>query len=143
QLAAPQRAVERLPAAQQEALRPLAPRFEPVPSLLPAIPAPPVSVGAPDAGSRLGHDVATPPSTPASAVPPKLNLSLPRGGEVAGRESRGVLQLMPHPPERKSKLGEGIENAARKDCRDAHSDKGLVAAAPLLLGAASGKGCRW
>jgi hypothetical protein len=145
-------AVERLPAAQaQERLRPLAPstaaasRLPPLPaapSLLPAVPPPPL-IGAPDAGARVGRDVATAPSTPASAVPPKLNLSLPRGGEIAGRESRGVLQLMPHPPEKKTKLQEGIENAARKDCRDAHADQGLVAAVPLVLGAARDKGCRW
>ncbi|QPF74258.1 hypothetical protein G8A07_15905 [Roseateles sp. DAIF2] len=124
----------------QQALQPLA--AEPAPSLLPAVPAPSL-LGAPDAGSRVGQDVATPPSTPASAPPPKLNLNLPRSGEVSGRSSRGVLQLIPHPPERKNKLQEGIENAARKDCREAHADKGLVAALPLVLGAASDKGCRW
>ncbi|MFY8117631.1 MAG: hypothetical protein ACOVLH_07485 [Roseateles sp.] len=112
------------------------------PAMLPALPPPPV-IGAPDAGPRLGQDVATPPSAAASAPPPKLNLSLPRGGETSGRESRSVLQLMPHPPERKNKLQQGIEDATRKDCREAHADKGLLAAVPLVLGAGSDKGCRW
>jgi len=114
------------------------------PSALPLVPAPaPPLVGAPDAGSRLGHDVATPPSAAASAPPPRLNLSLPRGGEISSQGGRGLLQMLPHPPERKSKLSEGIENAARKDCREAHSDKGLLAAVPLLLDGARDKGCRW
>lgn len=118
------------------------PRAPAAPALLPAVPPPPL-IGAPDAGPRLGQDVATQPSAAASAPAPKLNLSLPRGGETAGRESRGVLQLMPHPPERKNKLQQGIEDAARKDCREAHADKGLLAAVPLVLGAGSDKGCRW
>lgn len=118
------------------------PKAPAAPALLPAVPPPPV-IGAPDAGARLGQDVATPPSAAASAPPPKLNLSLPRGGEISGRESRGMLQLMPHPPERKNKLQQGIEDAARKDCREAYADKGLLAAVPLALGAASDKGCRW
>ncbi|WP_397532829.1 hypothetical protein [Roseateles sp.] len=114
-------------------------------SALPLLPPPPrlpVAAG-PDAGAQLGHDVATPPSASASAPPAKLNLSLPRAGEVSVRSSRGVLQLLPHPPERKSKLGESIEGAARADCRDAHRDSGLVGAAAIAADALRGKGCRW
>lgn len=119
----------------------------PVPpaSVLPLLPpAPKMSVPAgPQAGSQLGHDVATPPSAAASAPAPKLNLSLPRAGEVSVRSSRGVLQLLPHPPERKGKLGESIEGAARADCREAHRDSGLVGAAAIAADALRGKGCRW
>lgn len=110
--------------------------------LLPPAPRLPVAAG-PDAGAQLGHDVATPPSASASAPPAKLNLSLPRAGEVSVRSSRGVLQLLPHPPERKGKLGESIEGAARADCREAHRDSGLVGAAAIAADALRGKGCRW
>ncbi|MBB4845345.1 hypothetical protein HNP55_003892 [Paucibacter oligotrophus] len=105
-------------------------------------------LGAPDAGSRLGHDVATPPSASASApqAPLQLNLSLPprpRGGELSGRGSRGVLDLMPTPPERKSKLSQEMENAAKQDCRKAYAEGGLLAALPLAADALRDKGCRW
>ena len=51
--------------------------------------------------------------------------------------------MMPHPPEKKSKLAEDIEAAAKADCRKAYSGAGLLAAVPLLLDAARDKGCRW
>jgi len=138
------RAAEQLPATQ--ALRPEAaaaselPRFD-APSLSPTAALP--GAGAPDAGARLGRDVATAPSTPASA--PKLDLEWrrPRGGEISRQGSRGVLELLAHPPERKSKLSESLENAAKKDCREAYSGAGVLAAVPLLLDAARDKGCRW
>lgn len=101
--------------------------------------------GSPDAGPQRGHDVATPPSTPASA--PKLNLELPRpqqGGELARRSSRSLLQLLPHPPDDpKSKLGESVQKAAREDCRKAYGNAGLLAIVPLAADAARDKGCRW
>lgn len=124
---------------------PIAPSVPVAPSLAPVMPpvvSAPVPAG-PDAGPRLGHDVATAPSAAASAPPSRLDLSLPRAGELSGRSSRGVLQLMPLPPERKSKLGEGIENAARTDCREAHRDSGLVGGAVIAADALRGKGCRW
>jgi hypothetical protein len=137
------RAAESRPTSQ--ALRPEAstatavPRFD-APSL-PSAALP--GGGAPDAGTRLGQDVATAPSTPASA--PKLDLEWrrPRGGEISRQGSRGVLELLAHPPERKSKLSESLENAAKKDCREAYSGAGVLAAVPLLLDAARDKGCRW
>lgn len=99
--------------------------------------------GAPDAGARLGHDVPTPPSLPASA--PRLNLELarPRGGEISSFGAKGVLQLMPRPPETKSKLGADIQNAAKPDCRTAYSAMGVAAVAPLAVDAVRDKGCRW
>lgn len=134
--------VTQLPAAAAERVATPSTTLPTTPSALPVVPAPPL-IGAPDAGSRLGHDIATPPSAAASAPQPKLNLSLPRGGEISSQGGRGLLQMLPHPPERKSRLSEGIENAARKDCREAHSDKGLVGVVPLLLDGARDKGCRW
>lgn len=100
--------------------------------------------GSPQSGARVGHDVATPPSVPPSA-PPRLNLDYmrPSGGALAVQPRRGALALMPAPPERKSKLAEGIEQAAKPDCRTAYAGAGLAAVVPLALDAARGKGCKW
>ena len=102
------------------------------------------SAGAPDAGSRIGHDVATAPSQPASA--PKLNLDLqrPRGGELARRGSTGgVLPVMPLPPELPTKLAKDLEKNIRPDCRTAYADRGLAAVAPLAADALKDSGCKW
>ncbi len=139
---------------------PVAPAAAPAPSPLPAPatsvqPAPGTapgavdvfgrpSPGAPDAGSRLGHDAATPPSVPPSA--PKLNLDLarPRGGEITSNQGpRRLFQMMPAPPETKSKLSESIEKAGKTDCRQAYAGMGLAAVVPLVLDAARDKGCKW
>lgn len=99
--------------------------------------------GTPDAGARAGADVATRPSAPASAP---LNLALPRsaGGELSRQGSRGVLNLLPPPPERKSKLAEAIEKTAKKDCREAYAGMGILAVVPLAIDAAKNKdNCRW
>jgi hypothetical protein len=100
--------------------------------------------GTPDAGVRLGYDIATPPSAPASA--PRLNLELvrSRGGEISRFSAPGVLQLLPRPPERPDKLARDIGNAARNDCREAYGGAGLLAVVPLVLDAArKDGGCKW
>lgn len=110
---------------------------------VPASPGP-AAGGAPDAGSRQGFDVATPPSLPASA--PRLNLELvrPRGGELSRGGSSGVLRVMPRPPEPpKTKLAEELEKAQKPDCRHAYGNMGLAAVAPLARDALTGQGCRW
>lgn len=101
------------------------------------------SAGSPAAGSRLGRDLALPPSAAASAPRAPLNLSLPRGGEMAARGSPGLVELLPQPPERKSKLEQSIEDATNKDCRKAYANAGLLAVVPLAVDAARGKGCKW
>lgn len=98
--------------------------------------------GAPDAGARVGRDVATSASTAASAARLNLDLPRPRGGEIGRETSRGVLQLLPHPPERKSKLEDEIAKAAKKDCREAYSGLGLLAVIPLAANAVTEK-CKW
>lgn len=105
--------------------------------------APKASAGSPDAGSRLGADVAVPPSASASAPRAPLNLSLPRSGDIAARRGPGLIELLPQPPERKSKLEQSIEDAANKDCRKAYANAGILAAIPLAVDAARGKGCKW
>ena len=91
----------------------------------------------------MGRDVATPASTPAAAARAPLNLSLPRGAVSSRMGGSGLFELMPHPPERKNKLAEGVEAAAKADCRKAYSDSGLLAAVPLAIDAVRDKGCRW
>lgn len=99
--------------------------------------------GAPDAGVRVGHDVATAPSASASAPPPPLNLSLPRANAASVRRGPGMLELLAAPPDTKSKLEKALSEAERNDCRRAHADKGLLGALPLALDSARGKGCKW
>jgi hypothetical protein len=99
-------------------------------------------IGTPEGGSRLGHDVATPPSLPPSA--PRLDGPSPaRAVDAARPGSTSVLNLLPPPPERKSKLATDIEKAAKPDCRQAYSSMGLLAALPLAADAVRGKGCKW
>ena len=99
--------------------------------------------GLPDAGARVGHDVATAPAQQASSPRLILDLAPRRGGAISAQGSRGLLPLLPHPPEGKSKLAEDIEKAAKTDCRQAYASMGLLAAVPLTFDALRDKGCRW
>ena len=105
----------------------------------------PAASGAPDAGVRLGQDVATPASLPASAARLNLELVRPRGGAISAQGDSGLLQMLSHPPEAKSKLAEDIEKAAKADCRKAYSGMGcgLWAVVPRAVDAVRDKGCRW
>ena len=100
--------------------------------------------GAPDAGSRVGADVATLPSTAASA-PKRLNLELPRlrGGELSRYSTTGLLPALPRPPEVPDKLGSAIEKTAKEDCRKAYAGAGLLAVVPLAVDALREGGCKW
>ncbi|MFN3305329.1 MAG: hypothetical protein ACK44A_16645, partial [Roseateles sp.] len=93
-------------------------------------------------GLRPGPDLPPPPTAAASAPRTPLNLSLPRG-DMTARKSPGLVELLPPPPERKSKLEQSIEEAANKDCRKAYGGLGLLAVVPLAVDAARGKGCKW
>lgn len=115
------------------------------PAATPSLPPAAFTPGAPDAGSRLGVDVATPPAAAAS-VPPRLNLQLarPRGGELSRGRSGGVLPLLPRPPEVDEKLGRDIAKAAKPDCKDAYRSAGLLGALPLAAQALKAdSGCKW
>jgi hypothetical protein len=107
------------------------------------IPAPPVTVRA-DTAPRPGADrTAAPPAT--GRAP--LNLTLPQGHGAATAQSglggQRALNLVPPPPQRKSALTEGIERAARPDCRKAYSGMGVLAVVPLATDALREGGCRW
>jgi Meckel syndrome type 1 protein len=54
-----------------------------------------------------------------------------------------VLNLMPPPPERKSRLASDIEQSARKDCRDAYAGLGVLAPLGAALDAARDRACKW
>lgn len=101
------------------------------------------TVGAPDAGARVGHDVATAPSLPASAPRLDLRLVRPPGGPVSAQGPRGLLPVVPHPPEPPSKLARDIQKAGQPDCRQAYGGMGLLAVVPLLADTVRDKGCRW
>ena len=62
---------------------------------------------------------------------------------LPGLASPRVLNLVPPPPERKTPLAEGIEKAAKPDCRQAYAGMGLLAVVPLAADAARNGGCRW
>ncbi len=116
-----------------------------LPGTTPALPPAGFNPGALDAGSRLGSDVATPPSAAASA-PPRLNLQLsrPRGGEISRGRSAGAFPVLPRPPEIDEKLGRDIARAAKQDCKDAYRGAGLMAVFPLAAQALKAdSGCKW
>lgn len=139
------RATERLNPLPTDALaRDLpAPRGDAPDATAPGPRSAPATPGAPDAGSQVGHDVATAPSASASAPPRPLNLALPRSAGPTARRSPGLLELLPALPDTKSKLEKAVEDTARDDCRKAHADKGILGAIPLALDTARGKGCKW
>ena len=62
---------------------------------------------------------------------------------MSAKRSPGLIELLPTPPERKSKLEQAVEEATNKDCRKAYSGAGLLAVVPLAVDAARGKGCNW
>jgi hypothetical protein len=99
---------------------------------------------APDAGTRVGHDVAT-PAAAAASQPPRLNLELPRqrGGELSRYSTAGALPVLPRPPEKDDKLAREIEKAGKTDCRKAYADAGVLAVVPLVADAVKGTGCKW
>jgi hypothetical protein len=112
----------------------------------PALPeaAAPADVAAPDAGSRVGQDVATPGA--AASAPPKLKLDLvrPRGGELSRYSSMGALPVLPRPPERDDKLARDIDKAGKADCRNAYAGAGPLAVVPLAVDALRKEGgCKW
>ncbi len=119
------------------------PALSPVPGV-PGAPLPALGTAAPDAGTRVGQDVATPAA--AASAPPRLNLQLarPRGGELSRYDTRGALPVLPRPPERDEKLAREIEKAGKADCRQAYSGMGPLAVIPLAVDALrKDGGCKW
>lgn len=104
------------------------------------------TAAAPAASGAAMGDVSAPVHATAPAVPAsgaRLILELPRGGAMASQGVRGVVPVVPPPPERKSKLGEALDKAAKTDCREAYQKNGLLAVVPLVVDAVRDKGCQW
>jgi hypothetical protein len=75
-----------------------------------------------------------------------LDAARRRAREITSESShsRGIVSLVPSPPtERKSKLGEDIEKAAKPDCRTAYAALGLLAIVPLVGSTIGNGGCNW
>jgi hypothetical protein len=145
--------VPEVPSAAVPAPAPvLSPALSPMPALTdatgapgaPGAPLPAVGSAAPDAGTRVGQDVATPAA--AASAPPRLNLQLarPRGAELSRYDTRGALPVLPRPPERDEKLAREIEKAGKADCRKAYGGMGPLAVIPLAVDALRKEGgCKW
>lgn len=150
------------PTSRQEPMQAMAPAAsEPaVAKLAPLQPLQPLEGNTPplsQAGSLAGATpqlagpvAAEAKPSPAAAPPvataplaPRLNLNLPRGGETSRGASQGLLQMLPRPPERPSRMADEVAKAAKKDCRQAYSGMGLLAVVPLVAGAVKGDGCNW
>ncbi len=101
----------------------------------------PILAGPGSAEAKPAPDAA--PPVAAAPLAPRLNLNLPRGGETSRGASHGLLQMLPRPPERPSRLADEVAKAAKKDCRQAYSGMGLLAVVPLVAGAVKGDGCNW
>ena len=101
----------------------------------------PILAGPGSAEAKPAPDAAPPGA--AAPLAPRLNLNLPRGGETSRGASHGLLQMLPRPPERPSRLAEEVAKAGKKDCRQAYSGMGLLAVVPLVAGAVKGDGCNW
>lgn len=84
----------------------------------------------------------TMPPTPSAH--PRLNLELPPTRPPApALAAPRLLNLVAPPPERRSSLAEGIEKAARPDCRTVYGGMGALAVVPLAVDALRDGGCRW
>jgi hypothetical protein len=104
-------------------------------------PAPQPGAPTPSRDGAVGLDGG--PLRPDAAAQAPLNLQVPRGSATAPAEpGRGLLPILPAVPP-KSKLAEGIEKAAKPDCRNAYSGMGLLAVVPLARDAVKDNGCRW
>ena len=110
---------------------------------------PPLRFGTPELDAEVFRPrvVSAPDAEGSSHV--NLDAARRRAREIASEEStsRGVLPVFNAPPpaaERKTRLGEGIEKAAKPDCRTAYAGLGLLAIFPLMASTVSDTmNCRW
>ena len=54
-----------------------------------------------------------------------------------------MMDVLPSPPDKESKLSKDIDKASREDCTKAYADAGLLAVIPIAKDAVTGKGCKW
>jgi hypothetical protein len=128
-----------------------APVTQPVPrsDASPPEPLPRLRFGAPEPDEDMfkpRRDAVTPPAEPGAAPRLDLDEAKKRAARAVVREgsgSRGLLPVIPPPPERDSKEARALEKAAKPDCRTAYANMGLLAAVPLVASAIGDSGCRW
>ena len=104
--------------------------------------------GTPDPGDELFQprtDVMKPSAEPGGTPRLDLDAARRRAREITseGSGKRGLVPVVPPPAERRNKLAEDIEKAAKPDCRNAYQGMGLLAAIPLIAGAITDSPCRW
>ena len=128
-----------------------APEVRPLPrtDALPTESTPRLRFGAPEPDEDMFKprgDVVTPSTEPGTAPRLDLDEAKKRAARAVVREgsgSRGLLPIVPPPPERESKEARALEKAAKPDCRNAYANMGLLAAVPLVASAIGDGGCRW
>jgi hypothetical protein len=92
------------------------------------------------------RDVVMPPIEPGGAPRIDLDEAKKRAARAVVREGsgpRGLLSIVPPPPERDAKEARPLEKAIKPDCRTAYANMGLLAAVPLVASAIGDSGCRW
>jgi len=115
----------------------------------PAAPPSRLRFGSPDVEDEIfkpRNDVVVPSAEPGGGSRIDLDAARRRAREITSESShsRGIVSLVPPPPaERKSKLGEDIEKAAKPDCRTAYAGLGLLAIVPLVGSTIGNGGCNW
>jgi len=115
----------------------------------PAESPPRLGFGAPEPDEDMfkpRRDVVTPPIDTGGAPRIDLDEAKKRAASAVVREgsgSRGLLPVVPPPPEREAKDARPLEKAVKPDCRTAYANMGLLAAVPLVASAIGDSGCRW
>ena len=104
--------------------------------------------GTPDPGDEIFQprtDVMKPSAEPGGTPRLDLDAARRRAREITSEGSgrRGLVPVVPPPAERRNKLAEDIDKAAKPDCRNAYQGMGLLAAIPLIAGAITDSPCRW
>ncbi|MEO8346176.1 MAG: hypothetical protein ABI607_10815 [Betaproteobacteria bacterium] len=146
-------AVEAAPAKERATPTVVAPGKTPAPparsDTAPAGELPRLRLGAPNVDDEVFRSRRDGPATGTDASPALPGITgeamRKRVREIAseGSGTRGVLNLVPPPPERKDKLAEDIAKAAKPDCRTAYAGLGLLAVVPLVASSVGNGGCNW
>ena len=91
------------------------------------------------------RDVVVPSAEPGGASRIDMNAARNRAREIASESDgrRGLLPVLPSPPERKSKESLALEKAIKPDCRTAYASMGLLAVPALVVSTIGDGGCRW
>jgi hypothetical protein len=120
------------------------PRTETAPAELPRL-----RFGAPEPDEDMfkpKRDGGAPSAEPGAAPRLDLDEAKKRAARAVVREgtgSRGLLSVMPPPPERDTKEARPLDKAVKPDCRTAYANMGLLAAVPLVASSIGDGGCRW